>query len=188
MIITISGKAGSGKSSVAKALSSQLGLKHYSVGDVMRQMAQDKGMTLLDLNKLAEKDPAIDKELDDRLVMLGKTQDNFVIDGRLTAFFIPHAFLRIFLDADAPTRAERILKARRVDEKHSTIKEVMANVHKREESEKKRYKDYYNVDYTNKKLYSHIIDTKPLSLQQVVDKIVSFAKANAPKKHKIDTP
>ncbi len=176
MIITISGKAGSGKSSVAKELSQRLGLKHYSIGDVMRAMAQEKGMTLLELNTLAEKDPAIDKELDDRLVNLGKSEQDFVIDGRLTAYFIPHADFKIFLDAPVQTRATRILLAQRKDELHASLKETIANIEKREESEKKRYRTYYRVDYANKKYYSHIIDTEPLNLQGVVDAIVSIVK------------
>ena len=176
MIITISGKAGSGKSSVAKALSQKLKLKHYSVGDVMRQMAREKGIPLLEFNKLAEKDPAIDKELDDRLVKLGKTQKDFVIDGRLSAFFIPNADFRIFLEADVKTRAERILNAQRKDEKHATLKETISNIEKREASEKKRYKQYYDVDYTDKKLYTDVINTEYLGLQEVVDKIVNITK------------
>src|SRR3990167_119572 len=176
MIITISGKAGSGKSSVAKALSQKLKLKHYSVGDVMRQMAREKGIPLLEFNKLAEKDPAIDKELDDRLVKLGKTQKDFVIDGRLSAFFIPNADFRIFLEADVKTRAERILNAQRKDEKHATLKETIYNIEKREASEKKRYKQYYDVDYTDKKLYTDVINTEYLVLQEVVDKIVNITK------------
>jgi CMP/dCMP kinase len=176
MIITISGKAGSGKSSVAKAISRKLNLKHYSVGDVMREMAKERGIPLLDLNKLAEKDPSIDKELDDRLINLGETQKNFVIDGRLTAFFIPHANFKIFLDAPVTTRAERILNAQRKDEKHATLKETISNIEKREESEKKRYKQYYNVDYTDKKLYTATINTEPLDLQEVVDTITSIVQ------------
>jgi cytidylate kinase len=176
MIITISGKAGSGKSSVAKAISQKLKLKHYSVGDVMRQMAKERGISILELNQAAENDPSIDRELDNRLIKLGKTEKHFVIDGRLTAFFIPHADFRIFLDADVKTRAARILKAQRRDEKHATLKETIANIKKREASEKKRYWQYYNVDYSDRKLYTNIINTEHLSLQEVVAAIVKIVK------------
>ena len=53
MIITISGKAGSGKSTVAKSISQKLNLRHYSIGDLMRAMAREKKISLLELNKLA---------------------------------------------------------------------------------------------------------------------------------------
>ena len=64
MIITISGKAGSGKSTVAKEIARKLELKHYSIGDLMRQMAKEKNISLSELGELAEKDDSIDKELD----------------------------------------------------------------------------------------------------------------------------
>ena len=176
MIITISGKAGSGKSTIAKMLSKKLKLKHYSIGDIMRKMAAEKRMTLLELNKLAEKDKAIDFELDSRLKKLGKTEDNFVIDGRLTAFFIPHADARIFLEANDKVRAQRIMKDKRHHEKSKNLKEMLKSIETREKSEKKRYRKYYNVDYTDKKLYNCVIDTTKMAPNQIVDKIIKFVK------------
>ena len=176
MIITISGKAGSGKSTVAKLLSQKLGLRHYSIGDLMREMAAEKKITLLELNKLAEKDKSIDFELDDKLKKLGKTKDDFVVDGRLTAFFIPHAGIRIFLDADDKVRAKRILRDRRQEESNNNLKETIFNIKKREESEKKRYEKYYGVNYLNKNLYNHVIDTTKMTPEKVIEKIIKFIK------------
>ena len=177
MLITISGRAGTGKSTVARLLSEKLNLNHYSIGDLMRAMALEKGMNFLDLNKLAEKDNSIDFELDEKLKELGKTKDNFIVDGRLTAFFIPHAAIRVFLEADDKVRAERILKDKRQHEKGQNLKQMISNIKKREESEKKRYKKYYGVDYTNKKLYNYVIDTTKLNPNQVVSKIIKFVKS-----------
>lgn len=177
MIITISGRAGSGKSTVAKLLSERLKLRHYSIGDIMREMASEKGLSLLELNGLAERDKSIDLELDNKLKELGRSKDNFAVDGRLAAFFIPHAEIRIFLDADLRVRAERILNDKRQQEKSSSIKETMASIKKREESEKKRYKDYYGADYLDKKLYNYVVDTTRLTPKQVVGRIIKFVKS-----------
>ena len=174
MIITISGKAGSGKSTVARLLSEKLKLKHYSIGDLMRAMAIEKGMTLLELNKLAEKDTSIDFELDNKLKELGKTKDNFVVDGRLTAFFIRNAKLKVFLDANDEVRAERILMEKRQYEKTKNLKETISSIKKRENSEMKRYKKYYSVNYFDKKLYDLVIDTTNLTSSQVINKIIEF--------------
>ena len=176
MIITISGRAGSGKSTVAKLIAKKLGIKHYSIGDLMRQAALEKNMTLLELNKLAEKDSTIDLELDNKLKDLGKFQNNFVVDGRLTAFFIPHALARVFLEADEKTRAERILKDRRQYEKSENLRETMENIEHREESERKRYMQYYNVDYSDRKHYNLVIDTSRINAEQVTDMILEFIK------------
>ncbi len=177
MIITISGKAGSGKSTVARLLSKKLKLKHYSIGDLMRAMAKDKSVTLLKLNRLAEKDKSIDFELDNKLKELGRNKDNFVVDGRLTAFFIPHADVKVFLNANDKIRAQRILNDKRHQEKNKSLRETLKNIKEREESEKKRYKKYYGLDYRDKKLYNYVIDTTNMTPNEVVNKIVNFVKS-----------
>ena len=138
--------------------------------------AKEKRLSLLEFNKLAEKDKSIDFELDNKLKELRKTKDNFVVDGRLTAFFIPNAEIKIFLDAADKTRAHRILKDKRQQEKSKNLKESISNVKKREESERKRYKKYYGVNYLDKKLYNFIIDTTKLNPQKVVERIMEFVK------------
>src|SRR3989338_404464 len=175
MIITISGKAGSGKSTTAKELAKKLSLKHYSIGDLMRQIAKEKGISLMELSKQAEKYPSIDRELDKKQIDLRK-KDNFVIDGRLTAFFIPNAGLKIFLDCDDKVRAERILKEGRKDENGNNIRELMEKIKQREHSEKKRYKEIYNIDYADKKLYDLIIDTTDISPHEVLKRIMAAIK------------
>lgn len=177
MRITISGKAGSGKSTVARLLSEKLSLKHYSIGDLMRAMAKEKGMSLIELNRLAETDNSIDFELDEKLKELGNAKDDFVVDGRLTAHFIPDADVRVFLDTDDRVRAERILKDKREHEKSEDINEMTEKIRKREESEKKRYMQYYGVDYADKKLYNLIIDTTQLMPKEVVERIVQFVNS-----------
>lgn len=176
MIITISGKAGSGKSTVARELAKQLKLKHYSIGDLMRQMAKERDISLLELGKAAEKDKSIDKELDERQIRLGREEDNFVIDGRLTAHFIPNANVKVFLECEDRVRAERILKDERKDEKSKDITEVISKIKKRESSERKRYKQYYGIDYYDEEMYNLVIDTTKLSVKGVVGRIIGKIK------------
>ncbi|MBS3101844.1 nucleoside monophosphate kinase [Candidatus Woesearchaeota archaeon] len=152
MIIAISGKAGSGKSTVAKELAKRLKLRHYSIGDLMRRMARQKSISLLELSRLAEKDKKIDKELDQMQINLGKKEKHFVIDGRLTAFFIPKADAKIFLDCDDGVRAKRIIKDERKDEKGRNLKEVI----------------------NHKELYDLVIDTTFKAVEEVVDDVMEF--------------
>jgi CMP/dCMP kinase len=175
MIITISGKAGSGKSTVAKLVAKKLKLKHYSIGDLMRKLAKEKKISLIKLSKLAEKDKSIDLELDKKQIEL-REQDNFVIDGRLTAYFIPYADLKVFLDCNDKVRAERILKDKRGEEKSNSIKDLITKIKQREQSERKRYKNLYKIDYQEKKLYNMVIDTTDLGIKEVVEKIINAAK------------
>lgn len=174
MKITIAGLAGSGKSSVAKKLASKLGFKHYSTGDFMRQMAHERGLDIVSLGKIAEKDKSVDKELDDRQILFGKNQDNFVIDGRLSWHFIPDS-VKIFLDC-SEIRFERVFKDKRSEEKSSSLNEMKKSMLAREKSEHVRYKKYYGLDYLDLKNYDLVIDTSKISIDEVVSKISAFLK------------
>ena len=176
MIIAISGKAGSGKSTVAKLVAERLKLKHYSIGDLMRKLAKEKGMSLSKMSKLAEKDKSIDMELDKKTIEL-REKNNFVIDGRLTAYFLPYADLKVFLDCDDKVRAERILKDKRSGERSKSLRELVKQIRQREQSERKRYIRLYKIDYRDKSFYSLIIDTTNLSIMEVADKIINSANS-----------
>jgi len=141
-IITINGTAGSGKSTVAKLLAKKLDYKHYSMGDFQREIAEEKGISLLELGKLEEKDKSIDEEVDQMQIDLGRKEDNFVIDSRLGFHFIPNS-IKIFLDADFEERAKRILADTIRKEHNVNLKTTKQNIKTREASEKKRYKDIH---------------------------------------------
>jgi len=175
MIITISGKAGSGKSTIAKKLAKKLKLKHYSIGDLMRQLAKEKNISLNELSKIAEKDDSIDLELDKKTIEL-RDKDDFVIDGRLTSYFLPFADLRVFLDCKDKVRAERISKDKRSDENSKNLNELIKTIKQRELSERKRYKQLYQIDYQDNKFYNLIIDTTKLSIKEVVDEMMKSIK------------
>jgi len=57
MIISISGTPGAGKGTLAKNLAAELGWPVFSMGDLRRQAAARRGMTLAEYNKLGETDP-----------------------------------------------------------------------------------------------------------------------------------
>ena len=175
MIITISGIAGSGKSTAAKLLAKKLNYKHYSVGDFMREIAKEKSITLLELSRQAEKDNSIDKELDKKQIELGKKEDNFVIDSRLGFHFIPKSF-KVFLEVDLNEAAKRILKDKREHEQYKDIQESIEKIKTRINSEDKRYKEYYDADYHDKDNYDIVINTTKTQPEEVAEKILKSIK------------
>lgn len=182
MIITISGVPGSGKSTVARLVAKKLGFRHYSAGDFMREIAEKRGMSLLELGKAAEKDRSIDRELDERTVQLGKREDDFVMDSRLAYHFIPGSF-KVFLEVDATEAAKRVFgdiekkrEGRKVEKESTTLAATLAAIKKRRKSEELRYKKYYNLNPYDEKQYDLVIDTTKATPEKVVERVVAAVK------------
>ncbi len=181
MIISINGAAGSGKSTIAKILSEKLGWPRYYIGDIRRKKALEKGMTLAEYNKLGETDPSTDTDVDNYQKELGEKENNFIIEGRTSWYFIPHSF-KIYLDANEKNAAERILNdlkknlGRNEDKSLNTIKDVLKSLKKRKKSDIKRYKKYYNIDVYDKNNYDFTLDTTNLTIEDVFNKTYRAVK------------
>lgn len=182
-IITIAGRPGSGKSSTAKLVAEKLGYKHFSSGDLFRQIASEMDKDVLEANKDAEGDQLteIDKRVDQKLREIGEQETEIVIDSRTAWHWIPDSF-KIFLDLDLETAAERILAQltpERIAAEHipSSPAAYAEQLGGRLESEKKRYKKFYDIDPTDHSNYDLVVDTKTNNLEQVVEIILdSFNK------------
>lgn len=173
MIITLTGNAASGKSTVAKVLAKKLGLRHYSTGDFMRQMAEERGLTLAKFGVMAQGDSRIDKVIDKWSKNLGKTEEGFILDTRLGWYFIPKS-IKIFLFVGRDEQARRLMLDKRVAEKFKDEKDAIKQIIKREQSERLRYKKYYNLDYMDKKHYDLWIDTTKSNVELIVERILKF--------------
>jgi len=173
MIIAIHGRAGSGKSSVAKALAKKLGFRHYSIGDLRRRMACERGLTLAEFNKLGERESFTDEEVDRFQEQLGKSEDNFVIDGRTCFHFIPQS-VKIYLYAKPAVRAQRVFADERKTERFKSLEEVRKALAERERSDERRYRKYYNLDVHDRKNFDLFIDTTNIPVEEVVGRIMEF--------------
>lgn len=172
MIITVSGKPGSGKSTIGKLLAERLDVAHVSAGDFMREIAAERGMTVLALSEVAEEDPAIDREIDQRSARFGRSEQDLVIDARLAWYFIPDA-VKVFLDVSLDVAAERIFEAGRLAERENVdLAATRRNIEERTRSESSRYVEYYDVDYLNLSHYDLVVDTSYLSVEEVVSRIL----------------
>lgn len=181
MIITLSGYPGSGKSSVARLVAQRLGMKRSSMGDLRRQLAQERGMTIDEWNALGETSDETDVPVDERQRTLGKQEDNFIIDGRISWYFIPHSF-KVFLDVDPVEGARRIFAhakegARMSEKTYASADEVRKQAMERSASDNVRYGKYYGIRWDDKSRFDLVIDTTSASPEDIAERIIEAAKA-----------
>jgi len=186
MIISLSGAGGSGKSTIAMKLADKLGWPRYYIGGLRREMAARRGLTLAEYNKLGESDPATDMEVDDYQKKLGETEDNFIIEGRTSWYFIPHS-LKIYLDVDADEAARRVFahlqqkNKRNEDNGLDSVEAVKRSIAQRLESDNLRYRKYYGIKGYNRENYDFYLDTTNLSVDEVFNHVYNFVRSRLDK-------
>lgn len=173
MKITISGKHGAGKTSVAKKLAKTLNYDFISVGNLQREIAVKKGMTIMELMEIGKKDKSIHIEMDEKTMEAGKTRKNLIMEGLIAFHFIPHSY-KIFLDVDGDVGVKRIFEDERKDEpRASSLEETKERLKKRLENVRESFQKYYKIDFLDPSHYNFIIDTTDLTTQEVIDKILN---------------
>jgi len=154
MLLTVSGPAGSGKSTTAAGLAEALDLEHVSGGDIFRELAAERGYTPVEFNELAEEDERIDRDLDRRLYEIARDRDGLVLESRLAGWLAPDADFRLWLDAPVGVRAARI-----ADREEKSIEQAREETLRRERSERKRYRDYYDIPIDDLSIYDLVVNT-----------------------------
>lgn len=169
--ISLAGDLGSGKSTVANILISQLGAEYYGTGIIARRIAADMGIDIAELNIYSETHPEIDELIDNGLRALSSDPRNLIIDSRMAWHFVCHTF-RVYLTTDPTVAALRIKNAGRgAEESFKTLEEATARIRARKESEKRRYFDLYGVNCKDLDNYDLVIDTTFATPEQVADRL-----------------
>lgn len=171
MIITIGGLAGTGTTTLAEVLSERLDIPYISAGSIFREMAAEKGMSVLEFSEFAEGNDDIDKEIDKRQALKAKSAEKLIIEGRLSAFFVDNADLKICLMTPFDVRSKRI--AQRESKSVEVAKDEIIT---REKSEALRYKEIHNIDISNMDIYDIIINTDSFDPESISEIIIQTLK------------
>ncbi|MDH5771457.1 MAG: nucleoside monophosphate kinase, partial [Candidatus Bathyarchaeota archaeon] len=108
LVVTISGLHGTGKSTYAKAISKEFNLRHVSAGALFRQIAAERGLSIEELSRTAERDKEIDHLIDDRTRGEASRRE-VVLDGLLAGWMArDYADVKIYLKCPDNVRMHRI--------------------------------------------------------------------------------
>lgn len=179
-IITICGGLGSGKSSTAKKVAESLGFQHFSSGDFFRQVGVELGVSVNELNKMAETNPEIDYKTDQKLKDM-KDSSKVVIDSRTAFHWIPESF-KVYLELPPEIAKHRVISSltenalRSQSEQVSSPEEAYSKMTARLESEQKRYWDLYKINNRDLTQFDLVVDTNKNNLEEVVSIVITEYK------------
>ena len=175
MLISITGKLGSGKSTVCNLLKDRYGFEIYSTGAFQREVARSMGITTLELNKRLREDPSLDYVIDDKVKQLSieKAEEKLIFDSRMAWHFAVKSF-KIFLTIEPCEAARRVMKNQRgCEEFYADEQEACDKLIERSRVEQARFLQIYGVDYYDFNNYDLIVDTTARTPEQIIEIIMN---------------
>ncbi|OLE40220.1 MAG: cytidylate kinase [Thaumarchaeota archaeon 13_1_20CM_2_39_20] len=172
--VIISGPPAIGKTTIAKGLANELGLKYLSGGDVLKEMAKDQGfntdrddfwdteagMSFLNIRK---RNPEFDKQVDERLKKIF-LNDNVIITSYTLPWLVRDG-VKIWLSGSQEASAKRM-----TIRDHISIESAIEIVKKRYEENKMLYKKLYGFNFGDDlSVFDTVIDTDGLGPDQVLE-------------------
>lgn len=169
MHITITGKTGSGKTTISKLISEQLGYERYSTGEYQREIAQKMGVDMVEMNKIMNDNISYDHLIDSTVERVSRERaaDNIIFDSRM-AWHFAHNSLRIFISIDPAIAGERVFKNPRPQEPYKSPEDAARQLVIRSEAENLRFRSIYGVDNFDYANYDLIIDSSYSDLSDFV--------------------
>ncbi|MBT4605292.1 AAA family ATPase [archaeon] len=190
VIITISGTAGSGKSTLAKSLIAKLNAKRVYAGGLFRNLARSIDMTVDEFLLFVDLQPEIDLQIDEMVSKLARKlsskKQTVVVEGRAQFHFLPES-LKIFVKVDSKVAANRIWedlqtiegKLNRNEKEYNDKKELEEQIVSIRKRNQKQYKKIYGVDYLKESNYDYVLDTKTLSREEALAKVLEFVESKS---------
>jgi len=158
--VTIGGLHGVGKSTYARRLAEATGLRYVSTGMIFRGMASEKGLSLVELTELSERNPEIDRVIDE-VSVAELRRGGVLLDSLLAAWFArDYEAYKILLTAPFEVRVGRI-----AGRDGKSMAEAEAETRRREVSEAARWKRYYGFDINALSLYDLVLNTAVLPIE-----------------------
>jgi len=168
-LITISGSSGTGKSLLTKKLASSLGWSIFSIPKRLRQLAQEKGIKVEDINTLPKE---IHNQMEDDMADQIKSGKNFILESRLAGWQAKNQtdVLRILVISDQHKKFIRY-----ADREKISIQEAKDQLKNRDQNNLEFYTQLYQAgNYLDPKHYQLIIDSSKMTPEQEVEKVLEY--------------
>ena len=165
--VTISGHPGSGTSTLVEGLCKALNWSKLNGGQVFREMAEERGVSLEEFGQQCMDDDSVDQALDRLLVETMLSNDSpEIVESRLAGWWAYKKGLqcpRVWIDVSERVRSERV-----VNREGGTVEEQMILIRERMEYDESRYFDYYDIDINSHDPYTCVIESDDMSAEDVL--------------------
>lgn len=175
MHITLTGNLGSGKSTICRYLEEKHGYEIYSTGKVQRKLAEDLGITVLEMNQRMCNDPSFDHMIDNTVTRISEENPDkkIIFDSRLAWHFTKTSF-KVFLSVNIDEAARRVFSDNRGSvETYKSLEDTKQQLIARAQTEDKRYKDIYSLDYFNFSNYNLVLDSTFCPPEFLAERIIA---------------
>ena len=170
--VTISGHPGSGTSTLVDGLCNSLNWTMINGGQIFRDMADERGVTLEEFGQQCMDDDSVDQALDKLLVeaMLSEESPN-IVESRLAgwwAFKNDIQCPRIWIDVSERVRAERV-----VNREGGSLEQQVDLIRERMDYDGARYMRFYGIDINSHEPYTCVIKSDHMDAEQVLHQVLT---------------
>jgi cytidylate kinase len=171
--VTIFGLAATGKSTVSKIVCKDLNLVYMSTGNIFREEAHRRGLSVYEFDSLCRSDSNFDLDLDKSVKVYGKNNINFIFESRLAWYFISDS-IRIKLGCDLDVRIGRV-----VERDSGDFEDAKKLTLQREIDITERYTNLYSLaNFADDSNFDYVIDTTSIGIDEVVSKVKEIILSN----------
>ncbi|MFL2953747.1 MAG: hypothetical protein CBD52_000335 [Euryarchaeota archaeon TMED192] len=164
---TISGPPGSGTSTLVEGICKNRKWSSLNGGEVFREQAKKRGLTVEGFSKLCREDLDVDRLLDEQLKLkMADANGPDIIESRLAAWWAmeiaPHV-PRIHVSTSIEERAQRLMKR-----DGGSYSENFQRAGNRHRDDQHRYQSLYGISLDDMTPYTHVIESDGLDESKVL--------------------
>ena len=168
--VTISGPPGSGTSTLVSKIAESRGWRSMNGGDVFREEARSRGLSVEELSSEAKEDLDVDRHLDELRRKRMSTPDSpQIVESRLSRWWAHKNdmdCLRVWVSVSDEERARRIQKR-----EGGEFSECLQRSQQRQKDDMARYLTLYGIDLDDMSPYHIVIDADSKDESEVFNEV-----------------
>lgn len=176
--ITVGGLAGTGTSTLCRRLRDRTGLPYAYAGQLFRDEAAARGLSLAEFSRLSERDPSMDRALDARQVALLR-EGGLILEGRLAGWLAYREelpALKVWVICEEDVRMGRVTQRDGEDLEVQRLRTL-----EREASEASRYRRYYDIELADFAPYDLVLDSTDATPDELADQVLAAREGVPPR-------